>query len=166
MVVNADRRYRRIVVQPCAGVKDGRWCPWCYENVKGRASHKGHRAYRPRLVPQQTETLEMALRKRDAAQAEGGGVEVQVCGWMKRLPHLWEWLTETQYEDGSPRVLPTINLFVDGNCVKAFLNDRDQSLSLCVSAGSFTALLEALERVLEEGDGEWRESGYGKKKRR
>ena len=109
----------------------------------------------------------MALQRRDrSVGSAGGAVELQACGWMKRLPHLWEWLTVAEYEDGTARVLPTINLFVDAASIKAFLNDRDQGLSLCVSAGSFTALLEALERVLESGDGEWRESGYGKKKKR
>lgn len=82
--------------------------------------------------------------------------------WSAGHPALSEYLTATEYPDGAKRTTSTILLFVDAGMVKACLNDRDQGQSLWVSASTPTEALQALERHLSLGTGEWRPSGqYG-----
>jgi len=108
----------------------------------------------------------MALKKRDqAVEGPGGDNPVTQCRLAERLPLLIEWLGSARYEDGSIRVLPSMTIFVEPGCLKACLNDRDQSLVAFLSAGSLTGLLDALEAGLAEDSLDWRVANQGYKKK-
>lgn len=109
----------------------------------------------------------MALKKRDARNARGEGVDPgKPKGVWAKYPLAWEWFSSTTYDDGSPRTLPTINQFLDAGCLKAFFNDKDQGLSVCLTSDSFEGLLAALEDGLKADCLEWRQSGPPKKSRK
>jgi len=108
----------------------------------------------------------MALKKRDAGlSATGSGSEVTPGAFGVKHPRLWEMLTETKYEDGSPRKPATITFFVDEGCVKVCLNDRDQSLAAFASGDTLDAALRCLEAGLEADSLEWRRSQTNQKKK-
>jgi len=108
----------------------------------------------------------MALKRRDASQlAAGGGGEATPGSFGVKHPRLWEMLTETKYEDGSPRKTATITFFIDEGCVKVCLNDRDQSLAAFCSGDTLDAALRALEAGLEAESLEWRRSQMSSKKK-
>lgn len=141
------------------------WCGECYSNRKGRGNYKGHRWYRPPIL-RTFEGIEMALRKRDRAAVDAAvGAGPSGDALSKKLPFLWEFLTVTEYEDGSKRVLGTLIVFVDGPLVKAFINDRDQGLSACVSSSSLLGVLEATNGGLEADTLEWRAADKGKRRK-
>lgn len=143
------------------------WCGYCYSNVRGRASYKGHIGYRA-ARPVYAESLAMAIKKRDNGSAPGEGGGRAVAGkWGKDYPVLWEFLTLAKYEDGSPRTLPTLTLFVDLTCVKLCLNDRDQGLTGWMAAETVEGAFLLLEKHLKEDKLEWKTSqqGGGRKKR-
>ena len=141
------------------------WCGLCYEGAKGRRGHKGHFGYRP-PPPTFKEDLAMALRKRDKQlSAEGGGSVPVIASLAKKYPMLWEFMSMTRYDDGSPRVLPTVSLFVTAEGLKASLNDRDQGQVAFVTGDSLEAVLASLEAGLDGDTLDWRESAYGKKKK-
>lgn len=109
----------------------------------------------------------MAVRKRDIAVSTSGvDLDLGGCELGKRLPLLVEFLSESRYADGSPRVLPTLTLFVEPGLLKACLNDRDQSMVAFVTGSSLLGLLEALETGLEADSLDWRQSGQSTRKRR
>lgn len=101
----------------------------------------------------------MAIRRRDNAVSEGGGVgRVVLTVWQKTCPNLWEFLSTTTYEDGSERRLPTITLFVGPEGLQACLNDRDQGLAAFVTASTLEGLWAALEAGLSQDRLDWRRS--------
>lgn len=71
-------------------------------------------------------------------------------------PDVWDYLTALVYPDGGRRQSSTLLLCCEDGCVKACLNDRDQSRSLWVSGESLETALEALQRALESGTASWR----------
>lgn len=111
----------------------------------------------------------MAIRKRDVALGEGTApAKIKEGIWQKSYPTLWEFLSLDKYDDGSPRRLPTITLFLGPDGLQACLNDRDQSLAAFVTSVSLDGLWQALEKGLKEDSLDWRRSqqGYSKKSRK
>lgn len=80
------------------------------------------------------------------------------------FPALFEFLTVSRWEDGTPRATGTLLLFSDAGVFKFCLNDRDAGLALWVSSSCLLGALESLERALAEGTGEWR--GQATKRRK
>lgn len=110
----------------------------------------------------------MAIKKRDTGVSNGDVVSrVSPGKFGKDYPALWEFLNAAKYEDGTPRVLPTLTLFVDTACVKLCLNDRDQGLTGWAASETVEGAFLALERHLKEDKVDWKlsQSSPGKKKR-
>jgi len=80
------------------------------------------------------------------------------------FPVLCSYLCENVYDDGSPRKVATLTLFVEDSVLKGALNDRDQDRSLYASGSTLQSVLEALEGALKSGVPAWRKwGGKGKK---
>jgi len=71
-------------------------------------------------------------------------------------PALCEFLTVSQWEDGSSRQVGTVMLLVDGVVWKAWVHDRDGKRSCFVSARTPLELLSSVEDVLANNGGDWR----------
>lgn len=76
----------------------------------------------------------------------------------RELPCFVEWMILERWDDGVPRVLPTVSLFVEGGAFKIWLNDKDLGRSACLSGATLMGLLVTVERKLKEADIEWRVS--------
>lgn len=76
--------------------------------------------------------------------------------WSVQYPALIEYLTLTQWENGKPRQTATLMLFVEDGRVKLRFCDRAKARTLWMSSESLDSLLEALERHLRDGTGDWR----------
>lgn len=79
-------------------------------------------------------------------------------------PALSEFLTVDQL-DGKARQTATLSVFHAQGVLRCFLNDRESRMSLCVSADTFDALLDALEASLTSDDPGWRSMDGGTKKK-
>lgn len=73
-----------------------------------------------------------------------------------QFPEVWHYLSDTAYDDGSPRVVATLLVFTEGPCVKVCLSDRDVARKVFVTADGFYEALEALERALVADAADWR----------
>jgi len=108
----------------------------------------------------------MAIKKRDAAVAEGGGpAKLKETMWMKNFPLLWEFLSSDQFEDGSSRRLPTVTIFLGSDGLQACLNDREQGLAAFVTAQTVDGLWIALEKGLKDDSLDWRRSSSPSQKK-
>lgn len=74
-------------------------------------------------------------------------------------PVLHQFLTQPVDDDGKPRQLASIILFVEQGVAKAGLRERDAGLSLWVSADTLLGVYEALELQLSQSPVPWRASG-------
>lgn len=131
-------------------------CPMCYENVKGRCSHRGHRGYR---APRKKESVLLSqFMKKTKSSGEHGSASSswRDTSFGATYPAVSEFLGDPTYDDGSARVTGTLLIFCDGPTVKACLADRDQNLVAFFTSQEWDGLLEAIETSLVEGRVDWR----------
>jgi hypothetical protein len=87
--------------------------------------------------------------------------------WAAAFPALWEYMTLEVWEDGGQRERSMLCLFVEDGRWKAALQDRAAGRSLWATGTTPTDVLTLLERSLQAGDADWRESkgqgGAGKR---
>lgn len=65
------------------------------------------------------------------------------------FPFVYEFLTETKWEDGGAREVGTLTLFIESGVWKACLNDRDSECSMYVTGETTLACMKALEARLD-----------------
>lgn len=138
---------------------DSRQCVLCWENRKGRTNYRGHWGYRAPRRPYRHPPWEIAKMKRPNS-AEGATSEVlqlgEVSSW---FPKIVEHLTESVWDDGSPRELSTLMIFADGARWKLCLNDRDQGRVAFMTGGDPEEALTRLEDGLKTDSLDWRSVG-------
>lgn len=87
--------------------------------------------------------------------AAGGGVRVDP-EVSALLPTLVEYITLDKWDDGSPRVRSTVNVFFEGSIWKLCLNDRALGRTGWASGMTPLEAFSALEARLADGTIEWR----------
>jgi len=100
------------------------------------------------------------VKKRDAGDFDNAGVAVPPVdeAFTKAHPALWEFLTLTRWEDGSPRETGTLFIFVEDGGLKVAVNDREGGLVAFLTSKTFKGLLEAVEKGIREDRLDWRRS--------
>lgn len=74
----------------------------------------------------------------------------------KSWPTLHAFLTETAWEDGSPRETAKLSVWCEGGYWKGAINDQDAEASAYTSKTSFKAVLDSLEKGLVNDSLDWR----------
>ena len=139
------------------------WCGQCYENLRGRASHRGHLGYRagPRRPGKVTT---MALRKPTANPIADSIVPTATIGELALFgPTTWEYLTAVTWEDGSPRVPCSLLVFYELGKWKLCVNDRGLGRTGWVTGNTPSDVFSAVERALMDDSLDWRKARPGKK---
>jgi len=91
--------------------------------------------------------------------AAGSSVgELDLVGFGEAFPALWEFMTLARWESGKARVLGSLTLFVESGLVKCCVNDKDRRLMAFVGASGLLAVLEEVEKQLQEDCVSWRPS--------
>lgn len=74
----------------------------------------------------------------------------------KSWPTLHAFLTETAWEDGSPRETAKISVWCEGGYWKGAINDQDREMSAYTSKTTFKGVLDSLEKGLVNDTLDWR----------
>ncbi len=81
-------------------------------------------------------------------------------------PTITSYLTDTQYDDGSPRQPGSLSVRIEEGEVRLALNDVDNGRSMYTAASSLSEALKLMEGHLKATGGTWRAwKGKGKGKR-
>lgn len=133
-------------------------CLLCYANLRGRTNYPRHRGYRrPRAETKRSNLV--AISKRDQSRIESGErLCLEACSIMTRYSTLWEFFTETTFDDGSRRDTPSMTVFLDAGLLKACLNDKSQGLIAFCTGSSLTAILAAFDEGLAADTLDWRKA--------
>jgi hypothetical protein len=101
----------------------------------------------------------MVLRKRSEGSKVGrfDGAMLAVDPVGREFPTIVEFLSRDRWEDGKPRKTGTVMLMVDDGRFKGWLHDRDDCFGCFVTGSTPHGLLEAIEEILRDGGGDWRE---------
>lgn len=73
-----------------------------------------------------------------------------------KWPTVWDHLTQTKWEDGSPRATSTIGIYPDAGIIRVLFRDRDSGMMTWVALVHLSDLWQALESVLNDPGADWR----------
>lgn len=79
--------------------------------------------------------------------------------------HVWELMTDSFWDDGSPRDRASILLFMEGSVAKLWVNDKAMGREAWVTAESHDAALDTLEEQLATESVQWRMSDPKKRRK-
>jgi len=83
----------------------------------------------------------------------------------REYPTLYIFLSATEDDQGKPRTVSTLMVFIEGGMAKAMLKERDHDASLWVSSSSILGVFAAMEGALCKQPIDWRKSGAYKPRR-
>lgn len=120
------------------------------------------RGYRSERVPywewdklsyhQQNMRREMFIDKtRPSNNGRRGIWEGEDAKWAEKHPAIWEYMTKTEYGDGSERVVSTVSMFVGQEGCTVVLQDRDVKRSLWACGPTWEQAFKVLEQQLQKG---------------
>lgn len=165
--IHMQGRVTRSHPCPCRGCEraEAVWCAYCYENVRGRANHRGHRGHRAKPSPYVPAERYTIMKKPEQVRPNPTAGE----GWSdttfaSKYPHVTEYLTHTTYDDGSARETSNLSVSCQDGWVGLGLNDKDLKQSTYTRAETLQEALKLLETALKAGTVTWRPWGGRRKK--
>jgi len=131
-------------------------CPWCYENLKGRSSHEGHR-YRSLRPFSILFPIGAFMKRPDASQvSKKGSWSCPDPSFFKSYPLLAAGLCDPWWDDGKPRQVWTITLSFDGPNANVCVNDKELGQGSYTTAASLQEALALIEGALKANTLSWR----------
>jgi hypothetical protein len=113
------------------------------------------------------EQLCMALSKpstQPSANGESSSI-AQPGGLLSQLPELWDFLSRSEYGDGSKRSLGGMSLKLASGGLQVTLTDPTSASYCCLTGATLDDVFLALEIGLKESSLTWRSSSYAKSKK-
>ena len=112
------------------------------------------------------------LKRREKGRAAKDKIQAitlaqEDAAFAKKYPALSEFLSVEAWDAETERIRGTISIFWEEGSFKASVNDRDADQVAFVSKGTFSGLLESIEKGLQADSLDWRHSkGKGPQKRK
>lgn len=103
------------------------------------------------------------LLKKPTATSGAGSVPAGYLDptFAKEYPTLWQYLTQTTWEDGTPREPSSLLIFPQDGVFKCMVRDKAAGLCLWVACRQMSQLLDAVESALADPVAEWRHDRQG-----
>jgi len=76
--------------------------------------------------------------------------------WSKQYGHLWDFIVDDRYDDGTERLPGTFLLCTGEGRIRVWLHDRDQALSAWFSGATVEDALRSADSALGTATVEWR----------
>jgi len=143
---------------PCEarGRGGGQWCWFCYENLRRRANHVGHRMYVERPKAKYLDWSTMFKRVRIAGSEPVEGFECSDKKFLADYPTLAQGMCDPWGSDAKPRALWTISVKMDGLSVQLTISDKSIKASAYTSAPSLAQALKLANAAAEQDTLTWR----------
>lgn len=137
-------------------------CPLCIANKKKRSNHKGHYGFR-RASGGRARFVEFALiqegRKMLTRKPAGEAAKADIPPELEACGNLIDFMTQTQWPDGTERAVGTIGLFFgEEGRLKAVLNDKAQGLVAFTTYGNDKTIFDWLDEAIVSSSTDWRKS--------
>lgn len=91
----------------------------------------------------------------EVERLEGSKIEPDATA-EKRYPHLFNYLTQTTWEDGGKRKTASLNIFFQDGVLKVMIKDNDVGRIAFISSPTLSKLWEVLEGALATDTCDWR----------
>jgi len=151
---------------PCPGRSQARPppdCPFCYENLRRRSNHAGHRYYvsppKPKYVPWSS----YMQRPTSLAAPNPGDWSCPDAWFFKKYPTLAAHLCDPWWDDGKRRKLSSLSVRFEGDKCNLCLACKETNSGAYTTAVDLQTALALMEKALETGTLSWRRFDGGKK---
>jgi len=143
---------------PCAirGRGSGEVCPWCYENLRRRANHVGHRYYTHAPKLKFVDWSTMFKRVKIAGSEPVEGFECSDKKFLADFPVLAQGMCDPWGSDAKPRALWTISVKMDGLSVQLTISDKSIKASAYTNAPTLHQALKLANAAAESDTLTWR----------
>lgn len=131
-------------------------CPLCDSGRKCRAAFPGHYG---KYSSKARRRLLMAkfISRRVVENGQAAGSKAPAAGeWAGLYPAIVEYLVQTEWAEGTPRLASTMLLFAEDGLWKCCFTDKDQSRMAFLAAETPTKLLQLVELGLQKDSLDWR----------
>jgi hypothetical protein len=117
-----------------------------------------HSAVRDRTVPHilTWEVWKMLKKSQFAAQEVKEGNVPTRDPLSQNHANLWDFMTQSAWEDGTDRETGSMLIFCDAGALKAMLKDRDSGMCLWITAPALGSLLDVADAKLVDPAAEWK----------
>lgn len=143
---------------PCTAglLGSGSFCGCCYENVRGRANHKGHRHYsgKPRAKYVDWSTMFKKVVLPGSVPTEG--FECSDEKFLKDFPTIAQGMCDPWGSDEKPRQLWTLSVKMDGKSVQVTISDKAIKASSYTTAPTLHQALRLANAAAEADTLTWR----------
>lgn len=99
----------------------------------------------------------MLRNQRPAGVGEDGPAVAADEDFTGLYPQLWAFLTQTRWEDGTPRLPSTVSIFLQHGKWTACLTEKNWGYILFATAERLEAIWEALDARLSDPKADWRQ---------
>lgn len=99
---------------------------------------------------------ELMAMSRSKSASDSPGMKWVDEAFFVEYPDLYEFMSETVWDDGKPRKTGTMVIAVEGRVIKASVHDRDGRRSAWVTAEEFATLLKRIDEGLRSDALDWR----------
>lgn len=146
--------------------KSPNWCVYCYLNLYGDGRFPGHQHMPAGLDIWGNWQLPLKRPTKSLTSSGASSGCLGECALSKKFPTLLEFISQSSWEDGGSRDLGTFGVSFSDGAVRVCLTDKDSGTFCFVSGGSLSDALAAAEKGLARGDLDFRQSSYGKPKKK
>lgn len=104
----------------------------------------------------EAEVWEVLTKQSSASRITAGSRSMSDPVAVDATPRLWAYLTQSLWEDGTPRLTSSLLLFEQDGFIKVMLRDRENGLCLWVASPNLSDSFAAVELALSDPTVEWR----------
>lgn len=98
----------------------------------------------------------MLQNKRPVSTGEDGPALAAPEDYTELFPQLWNYLTQTRWDDGTPRQPSSVSIFLQHGKWTACLIEKNWGLILFATADRLEGIWEALDARLSDPKADWR----------
>jgi hypothetical protein len=135
-------------------------CPYCYENRKQRANHKGHRYFVSTHIRVATYGEMQMKRPSQVSGSKKGAFVCPDAAFLSNYPNLAAGLCDPWWDDGKPRDCWTIKISMRDDGVMFAVNDPGLKMVAFTTAEGLTEGFMAIEAALAGQGLSWRRSKW------
>ena len=103
------------------------------------------------------EVKKMLQNRRPISVGEDGPQVAVDEDFMGLYPHLWTFMTQARWEDGTPRLPSPVSIFMQHGKWTACLTEKNWGLILFATADRLEGIWEALDARLSDPKADWRQ---------
>jgi len=143
---------------PCEvrGRGGGELCLLCYENLRRRANHIGHRYYTAQPKAKYLDWSTMFKRVKISGSEPIEGFECSDKKFLADYPTLAQGMCDPWGSDAKPRALWTISVKMDGATVQLTISDKSIKASAYTNAPTLSQALKLANAAAESDSLTWR----------